>query len=191
VILLEAAGDVTPAVVAFAISLALAVKYPAVAGEGLLPLAFIAGLPLASSWLAFQGPLLALASKRDYVRTLWERLPHALVAGNLGMAGVLALAFPLAVASQNICSYFPTPGWSLGILWAIGVLGALPSGLLLTLYQAWSVKRGLVAWRAVGWNDEPVRSAAWRKLWWWVLLSYAVLLCGVVAFAALLQLLSA
>jgi len=190
-VLLEAAGDVTPVVVAFVIYLALAVKFPAVAGEGSLPLVFIAGLPLALSWLVFQGPLLALAGKGGYLRTLWERLPHALLAGNLGMAGVLALAGPLAITSTGACSLFPTPGWSLGTLWAIVVLGALPGGLLLALYQLWAVKRGLVAWRALASREGEVRSAAWRKLWWWVPLSYAVLLCGVVAFAVLLRLLSA
>ena len=184
--LLEAVGDVAPAVVAFVIYLALAVKFPVVAGQGLLPLVFIAGLPLALSWLVFQGPPLALAGKRGYLRTLWERLPHALVAGNLGMAGVVALAGPLASISTGVCSLFPSPGWSLGTLWAIVVLGALPGGLLLALYHLWAVKRGLVAWRAVGWNDKLVRSAGWRKLWWWVLLSYGMLLCGVVVFAVLL-----
>ena len=191
-VLLEAAGDVAPAVVALVIYLALAVKFPAVAGEGALPLVLIAGLPLALSWLVFQGPLLALASKRGYLRTLWERLPHALVAGNLGMAGLLVLAFPVAVLSTSICSYFPTPGWSLGTLWAIVALGALPGGLLLALYHLWAVKRGLVAWRAVGWNERAPgwvlpRSAGWRKLWWWVLLSYGMLLCGVVVFVVFLQ----
>jgi hypothetical protein len=190
-VLLEAAGDVTPVVVAFAIYLALAVKFPVVAGEGLLPLVFIAGLPLALSWLAFQGLLLALASKRGYLRTLWERLPHALVAGNLGMAGVTALAGPLVSISTGVCSLFPTPGWSLGTLWAIVVLGALPGGLLLVLYQVWAVKRGLVAWRALASAEQEVRSASWRKLWWWVLLSYGVLLGGMVAFVVLQQVLSA
>jgi hypothetical protein len=178
-------------VLAFALYLALVLKYPAVAGEGLLPLACIAGLPLAVSWLAVQGPLLALETSRGYLRTLWDRLPHALVAGSLGMAGVLALALPLAVLSQSACSYFPTPGSSLGVLWAIGVLGTLPGGLPLALYHLWAVKRDLAAWRAVGWHDEPVRSAPWRTLWWWVLISYGALLCGVVAVVVLLQLLSA
>jgi len=190
-VLLEAAGDVTPVVVAFVIYLALAVTFPAVAGEGALPLVFIAGLPLALSWLVFQGPLLALAGKRGYLRTLWERLPHALVAGNLGMAGVVALAGPLVSARIGACSLFPSPGWALGTLWAIVVLGALPGGLLLVLYQLWAAKRGLVAWRALASGEGEVRSAAWRKLWWWVLLSYVVLLGGVVAFAVLLRLLSA
>jgi hypothetical protein len=190
-VLLEAAGDVTPAVVAFAIHLGLAFSFPAVLGEGLLPLVLIAGLPLALSWLVFQGPLLALASKRGYLRTLWERLPNALVAGNLGMAGVIAIAGPLAIARTGACSLFPTPGWAMGALWAIVVLSALPGGLLLLLYQLWAVQRGLVAWRALAWREEEVRLASWRKLWWWVLLSYGVLLGGLVAFVVLLQLSSA
>ena len=59
-----------------------------------MQLVLIFGLPPAVGWLAFQGPLLALAAKRGYLRTLGRRLPHALVAANLGMAGVDVVAAP-------------------------------------------------------------------------------------------------
>jgi hypothetical protein len=189
-ILLEAAGDVTPSAFALTLHLVLALRFPAVLGGGSLPLALIAGLPLAVGWLAFQGPLLALESKRGYLRTLWQRLPHALVAANLGMAGVL-LGLPLAVFSFNDCPFFPEPGLSVGVLWACAALGALPGGLLLALYHLWAVRRGLAAWRAVGWKETPVRSARWRVLWWWVLIGYGALLGGVAACMRLLQLISA
>jgi hypothetical protein len=160
-------------------------------GSELAQLALILGLPLAVGWLAFQGTLLALASDGGYLRTLWARLPHALIAANLGIAGMHTLATPLINLSMRTCSIFPSPGWEAGILWAIVVGGALAGGLLLWLFQLWAVKRGLSAWRAVAWEEGAVRSGSWRTLWWWVLLSYVVLVGGVAASAAVQQLLSA
>lgn len=183
--LLESAGDVTPTTLAFMAYLALALFVPAVLGSDLVQLALILGLPLAVGWTAFQGPLLALATKRGYLRTLWERLPHALVAANLGMAGVSAVAGPLTNASVRTCSFFPSPGWAMGILWAIAVLGALLSGLLLFIYQSWAVRRSFQAWRILASGEGQVRSPTWRTLWWWILISYAALLGGLVANAFL------
>jgi hypothetical protein len=189
-ILLEAAGDVMPTAVAFAAYLALALSLPAVMGSELAQLALILGLPLALGWLAFQGPLLALAANTGYLRTLWEQLPHVLVAANLGMAGVNAVAVPLLNVSLRTCAVFPSPGWTVGVLWAIVVLGALLGGLLLALYQWWAAKRDLSAWRALASRDGAVRSASWGTLWWWIPLSYLALVGGVVAGVVLSQLLS-
>jgi hypothetical protein len=182
---------VTPTVVASAIFLTLALFSPAILGSEPAQLALIVGLPPAVGWLVFQGPLLALASKGGYLRTLWARLPHALIAANLGLAGIHAIATPLINLSLRACSILPTPGWAVGILWAVVVGGALASGMLLFLYQLWVVKRGLSAWYVVAREEGVVRSGTWRTLWWWVLLSYLVLLGGVVASAVLQQLVSA
>ena len=60
------------------------------------------GLPLVLSWPVVQGPLLALASGKGVLRTLWQRLPHALIATNLGLAGINALAAPLISAEMPV-----------------------------------------------------------------------------------------
>lgn len=189
--LLEAAGDVMPAVVAFAAFLALAIFVPAVSGSGTVQGTLMLGLPLAAGWLAFQGPLLALAAKQGYLRTLGQRLPQALVAANLGMAGVNAVAAPLVNKSSRTCSIFPSPGWTMGILWAIVVLGALVGGLLLFIYEFWAVRRGLHARNVLASREGQVLSPSWRMLWWWILLSYVALLGGLVGSVILQQLLSA
>jgi hypothetical protein len=190
-VLLEAAGDIAPTTVAYAAYLALALSLPAVMGSASLQAALILGLPLALGWLAFQGPLLARAAKTGYVRVLWRRLPHALVAANLGLAGTNLLAAPLVHLSTGACSLFPRPGWSVGILWAVVVAGALVGVLLLCLYEWWAARRGLAAWRVVAAGDGEVRSGSWRQLWWWVLLSYLALVGGVSGSAVLQQLVAA
>jgi hypothetical protein len=190
--LLEAAGDVTPAAAGYTAYLALALSFPDRFGSTQAQLALILGLPMALGWLVFQGLLLALSAKRGYLAMLWERLPHALVAANLGVAGIAVVTVPLLnLVITRACSLFPSPGWSVGILWAVAVGGALLSGLLLFLYQLWAVKRGLSAWCAAASGRGEVRSGSWRILWWWVLLSYLVLVVGIAAGVILQQLLSA
>jgi hypothetical protein len=186
--LVEAAGDVTPTAVAFAVFLVLALSIPAVTSSELWQLALILGLPLALGWLGFQGPLLARAARRGYVRTLWQRLPHTLIAANLGLAGIHTLTTPLINVSIRACPVFPEPGWTVGVLWASVVAGALLGGLLLFLYGLWAVKRGLSAWCVVGTGSGEVRTGTWRVLWPWVLLSYLAVVGGVAASAVLQQL---
>lgn len=170
--------------------LALALLVPAVLGSGLVQLLLMLGLPLAGGWTAFQGLLLALAAKRGYLRTLGARLPHALVASNLGMAGVNAVAAPLLNQSMRTCPIFPLPGWVMGTLWTIAVLGALPGGLLLFVYRSWGARCGSQARCVLASGDGQVQSLPWRTLWWWILLSYGALLGGLVASVFLQQLLS-
>ena len=73
----------------------------------------------------------------------------------------------------------------------MAVIGALVAMLLLLLYEGWAVRHGFRAWSVVALGDGEVTSPAWRKLWWWVLLSFAVLLGGVLASAIIQRALSA
>ena len=112
------------------------------------------------------------------------------MAANLGMAGINGLAAPLVNWCSRTCSLFPSPGWTAGVLWAVIVAGALVGGLLLFLYEFWAARRGFQAWTVLASGEGQVRSPSWRSLWWWILLSYAALLGGLVASVALQQLLS-
>jgi len=62
--------------------------------------------------------------------------------------------------------------------------------LLLLLYESWSMRSGYQGWSILAWGEGAVMSAPWRKLWWWILLSYAALFGGVVAYVTLQQVLS-
>jgi len=62
--------------------------------------------------------------------------------------------------------------------------------LLLLLYEGWSLRRGYRAWAPLAWGEGEGTSAPWRKLWWWILLSYVALIGGGVTYAFVQQLLS-
>lgn len=177
--LVEATGGVTPTVVAYGVYLALVVLVPTALSSELVQLVLLFGLPLIIGWLAFQGPLLALASKRSYLSTLGQRLPQVLVAATLGMAGIHVVTSLLVKNSTQICC-------SIGALWAIVVLGALVGGVLLFVHEIWAVKRGFQAWSVLARGEGQVLTPSWRELGWWIPLSFALLL-GSLVLSVILQ----
>lgn len=189
--LVEMAGDVMPTVIAFMAMLVVFITIPATGAAAPVQLSLVLGLPLLVGWLFFQGPLLASATQEGYTRTLGQRLPQAWVVANLGMAGITAVALPLASLSPRICSFFPLPLWTVTALWAVVALGALVGGLLLLIFERWAVRRGFRAWSVLASAEGEVVSPPWRNLWWWILLSYVALFGGIVVNAFVGQLLSA
>ena len=185
--LVEATGDVAPSVVAFMIMLAAISLVPA-AQSSQVQLLFIFVLPLLIGWLLFQGPLLALASRQGYLRSLTQRLLPAWVVANLGFGGINALAAPLVNWISRTCSLMPMSPWVVVSLWTMTVIGALVAMVLLLLYEGWAVRRGFRAWSILAGSYGEVTSPSWRKQWWWILLSFAGLFGGVVASAVIQRL---
>ena len=190
VVLVEAAGDVAPAVVTFVIMVIVVISVPGAQASAPLQILLIFGLPPLVGWLVFQGLLLALGTKAGYLRLLRQRLPQAWVAANLGMGGINALAAPMIFQSTRNCSILPLSPWMVMTWWSFIILGTLGGGLLLFGYESWDVRRGFRAWSVLALGEDEVVSPPWRRQWWWILLSYVVLFGGVVGSALLQQLLS-
>ena len=189
--LIEAIGDVMPTVIASVALLVLIILLPAVQSSGLLPILLVFGLPLMVGWLVFHGPLLASMTDKSYGRFLIDRLPQALVASNLGLAGISAIAVPLTMYSIRVCSLFPLNIWTFITWWAVVIPGALVGLLLLFLYEFWAIRGGFQAWSVLAWREAKVHTPSWRDLWWWILLSYAVLFGGFAVSVILTKLLTA
>jgi len=182
----EAAGDVIPLVLAFLILLSVVVLVPAAQAPGPLQLFLVFGLPLLLEWVVFQGLLLSSVTGTGFVRTLRQRLPHAWVAVNLGLAGINALASPLAVRSLKAGSFLSLSPWMMGAWWSFAVLGALAGGVLLFIFEYWFARRGYRAWTVLASGEGAVVSPGWHQLWWWIGLSLVALLGGM-ACSVMLQ----
>ncbi|MBN2149428.1 MAG: hypothetical protein JW726_18715 [Anaerolineales bacterium] len=183
--LLEAAGHLAPITVAFLIALAAVILVPQAQSNTLAQILLILVLPLLLSWLLFQGPLLALASQRGYLRTLGERLPVTWITVHLGIAGINLLAMRLIDWISGTCSLMEPSPWALVSFWAAVAGGAGLGLLLILLYEAWAVGHGYRAWSVLALDDSAVSSPPWRKLWWWILLSFVILVGGVIVNARL------
>ncbi len=154
--LVEAAGHLPPMVVAYMVMLGVFILFPQAQSNGLMQILFALALPALLGWLFFQGPLLALAARRGYLRTLGQRLPAAWVGANLGIGGVTALAIPLVNWLSSTCSVMNPSVW-LGVsLWAVVVAGIALGMLLVLLYEGWAVRHGYRAWSVLSAGEGEV-----------------------------------
>jgi hypothetical protein len=179
--LVEAVGHISPIAIAYMVMLAVFILVPQSQSSGPLQILFIFVLPLSLGWLFFQGPLLALAARQGYLRTLGQRLPSAWVATNLGMGGISLLALRLGNWLASNCSIMGLSLWTMVSFWTAVVAGAGVGILLIMLYEGWAVRHGFQAWNVLAFGAGEMTTPSWRKLWWWILLSFTILIGGFLA----------
>ena len=177
--LLEAAGHIPPVAVSFMLMLFVVFLAPQTESNQLAQIAFIFILPQGLGWLFYQGPLLAIAARQSYLRTLAQRFPASWVASNLGMVGTFVLALRGVNWITSTCSLMGSTLWPVVSLWVAVTLGACLGLLILWLYELWAVHQGFRAWSVLALGTGEVGTPPWRKLWWLVLLSIIVLLGAV------------
>lgn len=129
------------------------------------------------------------AARRSLLRTLWQRLPAAWAAANLGMGGVFALAIPLVNGLSHTCLVIPISIWFIMSLWAVTAAGACLALVLLLLYEGWAVKHGNYAWIRLAFGEGEVTTPAARRAWWWILISIGAVIAGVIASNLIRQIL--
>jgi hypothetical protein len=139
--------------------------------------------PLVIGLLVFQGPLLAFATQKGYWRTVLLRLPHTWVTADLG----IAVIFPIALPWVNKSIQIPLQIWTVIFWWGLIVICGLAAMLLLFPYEIWSIRRGYRAWTSLARRKGEVTSAPWKKLWWWILLSYIAIMGGIVCYIFIQQ----
>jgi len=188
--LLEALGDVLPTVIAFVAFLVIIILVPEVQSARFLQLLLLLLLPFLVGWLGFNGPLLSSMTKNSDGSFLLRRIPQGLVAANMGIGGISIIAIPLINYSLRICTILPPSAWTIVTWWIIAALGSLTGGLLISFYEGWAVRRGFQAWSVLAFREGEVRTPSWRRLWWWIPLSYAALLVGFAAGVILWQVLA-
>ncbi len=179
-ILLEAAGDVSPTVVGY---LAAAVSLVVLPREDSMQILIFYVLPFLIGWFLFQSLLLSIPTHKNYLRILIQRLPHTWVVTNLGLAGI----FPAATYLANKSMQMPLPTWIVIAWWGFTALSALISILLLLIFHSWTVHRGYQAWAILVSEQGQVASAPWRKLWWWILLSFIPLVASIFVYSIIEQ----
>ena len=135
------------------------------------------GLPLVIG-LVFHMIFLARLSNRNPGWFLLQLLPLVLVTTFTGMGGVIPVALPLVNRSLNMSLLMQSSPLPLMTWWAIVVLGALPGGLLIFLFQRWAIKENLRLWTNLTVDKTEIIIPAWRRLWWWILISISILFTG-------------
>jgi len=188
-VLVEAAGSVTPTILAYLVILFLIILVPAFQSNYFLQILLVFALPLLLGSVFFQGWLLAPVIHKGYLRTLLQRFPHAWVAANVGIGGMVIVS-PLVNWFFRTYGFMTLFSWAMVAIFMLVAAGALVAILLLSLYEGWAVQRGFRAWGVLMAGEGEVITPSWRKLWWWILLSFTVPLGGVFASMWLTRLIS-
>ena len=176
----ETTGDVMHSAVAFTAILFTFIMVHLIQGSWIFQILIVFVFPVLLGWIFFHGLLLASVVGEKYWHFLVRRFPHVLVVTNLAIGGISIVAMPLANKSFQFCSIMPLSTWTIVAWWVIAVIGSIPGGTLVFIYERWAIKHGFQAWNVMAWKQGIVSTPSWRKLWWWILVSYAVLFAGII-----------
>jgi hypothetical protein len=138
------------------------------------------GLPVILS-LVFHVAFLAPVSNRNWVRFLIQRIPQVLGTTFMGLGGIIPVAMFLVNKSLTMSLLLPLSPFPVITWWAIVVLGALPGGLFIFIYEKWAVTRGYRSWTVLAGTDGEVITPGWKKLWLWILIGIVILFAGLLA----------
>jgi hypothetical protein len=185
--IIETLGNLIPLVVSYTAGLAILVL-SALSGSVTwqIQVSMMFGLPIILG-LVFHMVFLAPVSHKNAGRFLVQYLPMVLVTTFTGLGGIIPVALPLVNKSLNMTLLLPLSPLSLMTWWAIVVLGSLPGGVLIFLFQRWAIKKEFRSWTVLTAGDGEIMIPKWGNLWWWLLISIGILFVGLLIGVVLLK----
>ena len=183
--IIETLGNLVPLVISCTVALAILILKTL--SEGITwqyQIIIMFCLPIIVG-LVFHMAFLAPVSNRNWGRFLIQRAPQVLVTTFMGLGGIITVALPLVNKSLNMSLLVPLSPYPVITWWAIVVLGALLGGLVIFIFERWAVKRGSRSWTILAGSDGELITQGWSKLWWWILISIAILIIGLITGAVL------
>ena len=174
----ETTGDVMPSVFSFIVILTIFISLLSL--NQFIQLAIFLILPVLIAWLLFHGLLLKTIAGEKYNRIFGRRFPHVLITTNIAVGGIGAFAMPMVNKSLSVCAILPLSAWTIVMFWLIAAFGSVVGCILVYFYELWPVRRGYQAWNISLRNRGKITTAPFRKLWWWIIISYVVMFAGLV-----------
>jgi len=185
--IIETLGNLIPVVVSYTLGLAILVLSKLSGSVSWqIQVSMMFGLPIILG-LVFQMVFLSPVSHKNAGRFLLQSLPLVLVTTFIGLGGIIPVALPLVNKSLNMSLLIPLSPLSVMTWWAIVVLGALPGGFLIFLFQRWAIKKDFRSWTVLTSGDGEIMIPKWRNLWWWILISIGILVAGLMIGIVLLK----
>jgi hypothetical protein len=185
---IETTGNLVPVNISYIVALVIMILSMISGGIGQQQqVLLIIGLPLLASWIIFQSPLLSLTGKKSFSKFLFQRFPQVLVTTLLALAGIFPVSMVLVNKTITMSQIKPLSPWIVLTWLTIIVAGSLIGGIFVFFYEYWAIKRGYLAWNVFAGNEGEVTTPGWRKIWWWVILSFFILFAGLIIGVMLLK----
>ena len=176
--IIETLGNLIPVMVSYTVGLAILVLGKLSGSVSWqIQVSMMFGLPIILG-LVFQMVFLSPVSHKNTGRFLLQCLPLVLVTTFIGLGGIIPVALPLVNKSLNMSLLMPLSPLSVMTWWAIVVMGALPGGFLIFLFQCWAIKKEFRSWTILTAGEGEIIIPKWRNLWWWILISMGILFTG-------------
>jgi len=184
---IETLGSLIPVVVSYTVAISILIL-STLSGKAAwqLQVGLMFGLPIIFG-LAFHMAFLFAGIRKKRGSSLLRCLPLVLVITLLGLGGMIPVAMPMINKSLDMSLLMPLSPLSLMTWWAITLLGALPGGLLISLFQRHAVVNGLRFWTVLAGEENDIAFPAWGKLWWWIPVSIIILIAGLTIGVVLLK----
>jgi len=186
-VIFETLGNLIPVVISFTVVIAiltLSMLKGSVSWQ--IQVTIVFGLPIILG-LIFHIALLAPVRHINAGRFLLQCIPQVLVITFTGMGGIIPVALPLVNKSLNMSLLLQMSPLPMITWWAIVVLGALPGGLLIFLFQRWAIKNDFLLWTTLTTGEGEIIIPKWGILWWWVLISMGILFAGLLIGVVLVK----
>ena len=185
--IIETLGNLIPVVFSYTAGLAILVLSK-LSGNGTwqIQVSMMFGLPIILG-LVFHMVFLAPVSHKNAGRFLLQCLPLVLVTTFTGLGGIIPVALPLVNKSLNMSLLLPLSPLSVMTWWAIVILGALPGGFLIFIFQRQAVKKEFRSWTVLTAGEGEIVIPKWGNLWWWLLISIGILITGLMIGVVLLK----
>jgi hypothetical protein len=183
--LTETLGNIMPVVISYTIGLSILItsSFSGGASQG-LQLFLMLILPLILGWIYHLVFLARYSSKGLFVI---QRLPQVLITTFLGLGGIIPVAMPLVNKTINMALLYPLSPLAVTGWWAMVVLGSIPGALLIFLFGLWEAKRGFRSWTVIAQGEGDLVVPPFRRLWWWIPVSFVVQIAGLVLGVMLLK----
>ena len=175
--LTETLGNILPVVISYTIGLSILItrSFSGSASQGLQLLLMLI-LPLILGWLYHLVFLTPFSSTKGLF--ILQRLPQVLITTFLGLGGTIPVALPLVNKTINMLILNPLSPLAVTGWWAMVSLSALVGGLLIFLFELWEAKRGFRSWTVVAQGEGDLIIPPFRRLWWWIPLSFVIQIAG-------------
>lgn len=176
----ETLGNLVPVVISYTIALSILVMKALSGGASdQIQLLLMFLLPVILGWV-YHLVLLAPVSSRGIGRFFFQRFSQVLITTFMGLGGIIPVAMPLVNNSLSMSLLKPMSPLAVMTWWAIVVLGALAGGLLIFLFEWWEVKRGSRSWMVLADGEGELIIPPFKKLWWWIIISFNVMVAGLI-----------
>ncbi|MRR22165.1 hypothetical protein EG830_04210 [bacterium] len=176
----ETLGNLVPVVISYTTALSVLVMKVVSGGasdQTQLLLMYVLPIIMGSVYhLIFLTPV----SSRGIGRFFLKRFPQVFITTFMGLGGIIPVAMPLVNNSLVITLLRPLSPLAVMTWWAIVVLSALAGGILIFLFEWWEAKRGFRSWTVLANGDGELIIPSFKKLWWWILISFNIMVAGTI-----------